>query len=51
MLDLDSINAMERELDLNAYKFQVVIEYPISLVGNGSLSSLFIRGSSRKEMI
>jgi hypothetical protein len=51
MLDLDSINAGEGTVDESNYKFKEVLRYKVSEVGNDNLRSMFIRGSSRKEVI
>ena len=51
-LDLDAINLGENvvvnELD---YRFKLVCSYPITMVNNQDLSSIYVRGSSKKEAI
>lgn len=51
MLDFDEINSNEKEVDEECFKFQQILEYSAEEVGNKSLTSLFARGSSRKEVI
>ena len=51
-LDLDEINSMENKiLDENNFRLKLVCYYPISMVNGNDLSSMFVRGSSRKEAI
>jgi hypothetical protein len=51
MLDLDLINNGEVEVDENNFKFITVLEYSAAEVDNQNLESMFVRGSSRKEVI
>lgn len=51
MLDLDSINANEGEIDENCFNFESILEYSEEEVGGLSLTSMVARGSSRKEVI
>jgi len=51
MLDFDKINTNEGDVDENSFNFTEVLEYPASEVGNQTLTSMFVRGSSRKEVI
>jgi hypothetical protein len=50
MLDLDELNDKGDE-DETFFKFTKILEYSDEEVGGGSLTSMFVRGSSRKEMI
>ena len=50
MLDLDELNDRGAE-DESVFKFAKVIEYSSDEVMGGNLTSMFIRGSSRKEVI
>jgi hypothetical protein len=51
MLDLDGINSGEGEVDENCFKFQQILHYQASQVNHKDLTSIFARGSSRKEVI
>ena len=51
MLDLDLTNAGEGEVDEANFKFKTILEYPASDVNGCNLNSMFVRGSSRKEVI
>jgi hypothetical protein len=58
-LDLDNLNTFEKKIDPkrpskkneDLYDFEKVIEYSADEVGNMPLDDLFVRGSSRKEVI
>ena len=62
-LNLDNINQFENKRKIDGlterggditednFKFEKLLEYPASLVNNKPLLHLFIRGSSRKEVI
>ena len=51
LLDLDQTNPLERKVEESSWKFETIMEYPIEEVGNTSLDFLYVRGSSRKELI
>ena len=51
MLDFDSINSNEKEIDENCFKFEHILSYQASEVSGLSLTSMVARGSSRKEVI
>ena len=51
MLDLDSINTGEGVVKESNYRFQEILQYPAADVEDKSLKSIFVRGSSRKEVI
>jgi hypothetical protein len=53
MLDLDAINSGEADegVDESNYRFKKVFEYDAADVGDQDLKSMFVRGSSRKEVI
>jgi hypothetical protein len=51
MLDLDSINTGEGAVDESNYRFTEVLKYSAADVGDQNLNSMFVRGSSRKEVI
>ena len=50
MLDLDEVND-RGEVDESVYRFVKIIEYSADEVGGANLTSMFVRGSSRKEVI
>ena len=51
MLDFDSINSNEKEIDENCFKFEQILSYQANEVSGLSLTSMVARGSSRKEVI
>ena len=51
-LDLDEINSGEHKtLDENNFRLKLICFYPISMVNGKDLSSMYVRGSSKKEAI
>ena len=51
MLDLDSINSGEGVVDESNYRFKEILKYSAADIDNKNLNSMFVRGSSRKEVI
>ena len=51
-LDLDKINSGENDsIEEKDFRLKLVCYYPISMVNGRELSSMFVRGSSKKEVI
>jgi hypothetical protein len=51
MLDLDSINTGEGVVEEKNYRFKEILKYSAADVDNKNLTSMFVRGNSRKEVI
>lgn len=51
MLDFDNINSNEKEIDEDCFMFEEILQFPEDEAENLTLTSMFARGSSRKEVI